>query len=78
MFYRCSFLKNINLSFFNTNNITNMSFLFAESSSLASIDLSNFNTNNVKDMNGMFDECYLLTKNNVITKDKRILNKLKI
>ena len=34
MFYGCSSLTNINLSNFNTNNVTNMSWMFDECSSL--------------------------------------------
>ncbi len=35
---------------------------------------SNFNNNNVKNMSYMFSGCKILTNNNVITNDKRILN----
>ena len=42
--------------------------------SLTNINLSNFNTNNVNDMSYMFYECKKLKRNNIITKDKRILN----
>ena len=76
MFYGCSSLTNIDLSNFNTNNVTDMSWMFSECSSLTNIDLSNFNTNNVTDMSGMFSGCNKLTKNNIIVKDKRILEKL--
>ena len=48
--------------------------MFSECSSLTNINLSNFNTNNVKNMSGMFWGCNKLNKNNIITKDKRILN----
>ena len=74
MFYGCSSLKIINLSNFNTNNVTNMSAMFYECSSLKNIDLSNFNTNNVTDMGCMFYGCPSLNKNNIIIKDKIILN----
>ena len=74
MFSGCSSLTNINLSNFNTNNVKYMSWMFNGCSSLTNINLSNFNTNNVKDMSDMFFECKKLKKNNIITKDKRILN----
>ena len=74
MFYGCSSLTNINLSNFNTNNVKDMSHMFSGCSSLTNINLSNFNTNNVNNMCGMFDGCDKLKKNNIITKDKRILN----
>ena len=59
MFNRCSSLKEINLSNFNTNNVTNMSFMFYKCSSLKEINLSNFNTNNFTDMSYMFCDCSL-------------------
>ena len=52
-----------------------LSFMFRECSSLTNINLSNFNTNNVYDMSYMFFGCKQLTKNNIIAKDKKILNK---
>ena len=57
MFFECSSLKEINLSNFNTNNVTNMSYMFSECSSLKDLNLSNFNTTNVTNMNYMFDRC---------------------
>jgi len=57
MFYECYSLKSIDLSSFNTNNVTNMRNMFNRCSSLKSIDLSSFNTNNVTDMNNMFSYC---------------------
>ena len=54
VFYGCSSLININLSNFNTNNVTDMSDMFRNCSSLTSLNLSNFNTNNVTNMRGMF------------------------
>ena len=74
MFSGCSSLTNINLSNFNTNNVKDMSGMFYGCSSLTNINLSNFNTNNVKYMSFMFLGCKKLNKNNIITKDKRILN----
>ena len=57
MFNGCSSLKEINLSNFNTHNVTDISCMFYECSSLKEINLSNFNTNNVTDMQYMFDGC---------------------
>ena len=74
MFYGCSSLTKIDLSNFNTNNVTNMGCMFYGCSSLTNIDLSNFNTNNVTNIGGMFQGCKALKKENIITKDKRILN----
>ena len=50
----CSSLKKLNLSNFNTNNVTNMSGIFSESSSLKELNIYNLNTNNVTSMRGMF------------------------
>ena len=50
MFYECKSLTNINLSNFNTQNVTNMNNMFEGCGSFTSINLSNFNTHNVTDM----------------------------
>ena len=47
MFQGSSSLKNLNLSNFNTNNVTDMGYMFYKCSSLTNLNLSNFNTNNV-------------------------------
>ena len=64
MFFRCSSLSNLNLSNFNTQNVTDMNGLFSGCSSLLNLDLSNFNTQNVTNMSNMFDDCRSL---NIIT-----------
>ena len=74
MFYKCSSLTNIDLSNFNTNNVTKMRGMFYKCSSLTNIDLSNFNTKNVNDIWGMFGGCKSLNKNNIVIKDRKILN----
>ena len=51
MFSGCNSLTNLNLSNFNTQNVTNMSFMFSECDSLTNINLSNFNTQNITNMN---------------------------
>ena len=61
MFYECSSLTNIDLSNFNTQNVTNMGDMFNGCSSLTNIDLSNFNTQNVTNMCRMFYDCSSLT-----------------
>ena len=65
MFRDCSLLTSINLSNFNTNNVTNMASMFSCCSSLTSINLSNFNTNNVTNMASMFYNCSSLTSINL-------------
>ena len=52
-----SSLENLDLSGFNTSNVTNMEYMFRNCSSLTSIDLKNFNTSKVTNMSYMFYEC---------------------
>ena len=71
MFNNCSSLTSLNLSNFNTNNVTNMCAMFQSCSSLNSLNISNFNTNNIINLNYMF---YNLHKDcKLITFDKNIL-----
>ena len=60
MFFQCKSLKQLNLSNFNTYNVTNMHCMPYECSSLNEINLLNFNANNVIDMFYKFDGCSLL------------------
>ena len=57
MFYDFNSLISLDLSNFNTKNVTNMSHMFFNCNSLKSLDLSNFNTQNVIHMNSIFREC---------------------
>ena len=57
MFSNCSSLKELDLSNFNTNKVTDMSYMFYNCSSLKKLDISNFNTNKVKVVSYMFYEC---------------------
>ena len=50
-------LKELNLSSFNTNNVTNMEGIFHKCISLVELNLSNFKTNNATDMVGMLYSC---------------------
>ena len=72
MFHGCSSLKELNLSLavlnlsnFNTNNVTNMCYMFSGCSSLKELNLSNFHTTNVTNMNNMFSGCSSLTELNL-------------
>ena len=75
MFSDCKSLTNLNLSNFNTQNVTNMEYMFYSCISLTNLNLSNFNTQNVINMGGMFNDCYSLT--DLITKDNKILKEFK-
>ena len=49
------------LKYLNTEQVTNMSYMFSDCSALTSLDLSNFNTAKVRDMSYMFFRCSALT-----------------
>ena len=70
MFWGCFSLNSINLSSFNTSNVTNMSFMFYNCSSLNSINLSSFNISNDTYMSCMFYKCSSLKKKNIIFNNK--------
>ena len=61
MFYECSSLTSIDLSGWNTSNVTVMNNMFHGCSSLTSLDLSSFDTSNVTNMTWMFYNCNSLT-----------------
>ena len=59
LFYRCSYLGDIDVSEFDTSRVSNMSGMFSETP-IFSIDTSGFDTSNVTDMSGMFANCIYL------------------
>ena len=61
MFYNCKSLSLINLSNFNTQNVTDMEYMFCGCNSLSSLDLTNFNTQNLTNMKAMFFNCNSLS-----------------
>ena len=61
MFRECSDLTSIDLSNFDTSNVTTMYGMFNTCRSLTSLDISSFNTVNVTNMDYMFSNCYNLT-----------------
>ena len=65
MFYECDKLTNIDLSNFNTQDVTNMRSMLSFCWSLTNINLSNFDTQNVTDMSDMFYECKSLKNINL-------------
>ena len=61
-----TYLKTINgIEYLNTNDVTNMAYMFHDCSNLTSIDVSHFNTANVTNMSCMFRGCEDLTSLNV-------------
>ena len=61
MFYDCSNITTIDLSSFDTKNVTNMSYMFSGCDNITNLDLSSFDTKNVTNMSNMFCDC-----NNII------------
>ena len=61
MFANCSGLTNLDVSNFDTSNVTYMGDMFAYCSGLTSLDVSKFDTSNVTYMYGMFEGCSGLT-----------------
>ena len=61
MFYKCSSLTSLDVTHFNTANVTDMSYMFSSCSSLTSLDVTHFNTANVTNMSTMFYNCSKLT-----------------
>ena len=57
MFYGCSNLASVDVSGFNTSQITNMNSMFYGCDSLKKLDLTGFDTSRVKDMGWMFYGC---------------------
>lgn len=60
MFEQCEALTSLNVSSFNTANVTDMHEMFRDTA-LPSLDLSHFDITNVTDMGQMFDGCTALT-----------------
>ena len=65
MFYACSDITEINLSNFDSSNITDMSDMFNACISLTSINFSNFKTSQVTTMSNMFYACTSLKSINL-------------
>ena len=61
MFFGCNNLTTLNISNFDTQNVTNMGWMFLGCNNLTTLDLSNFDTKNVTDMTSMFYDCNSLT-----------------
>ena len=62
------------LKYLNTEQVTNMSYMFSDCSALTSLDLSNFNTAKVRDMSYMFSRCSALTT--IYASDKFVTSKV--
>ena len=60
----CIFLKRIDLSGFNTENVTDMKFMFYDCVNLVDLNVSNLNTSTVTDMSYMFCNCQSINQSN--------------
>ena len=65
---------NYKIKYIFNENITNMTRMFCSCYALTNINLSNFNTQNVTNLRYIFYGCEALKKENIITKDNKILN----
>ena len=65
MFRGCRSLTSVNLSNFDTSNVTSMDSMFNNCSGLTSVNLSSFDTSNVTNMSYMFNNCSGLTSINL-------------
>jgi surface protein len=61
MFTNCSSLTTLDVSGFDTSNVTNMATVFTNCSSLTTLDVSGFKTGSATSMSGMFSGCAKLT-----------------
>ena len=60
LFDGCSGLTSLDVSNFDTSNVTDMSSMFSWCNGLQQLDLSGFNTSKVTNMSSMFNECRTL------------------
>lgn len=65
MFYGLYALQSVDLSAFDTSNVTDMHSMFTKCNALESLNLSNFNTSKVTNMSAMFEQCSTLTTLNL-------------
>ena len=57
MFYGCASLSQLDVSNWNTSNVTNMAYMFAGCNAITYLDVSNFDTSKVTNMDYMFEKC---------------------
>ena len=72
MFRGCSSLTELNLSNFNTNNVTDIGCMFSGCSSLTELNFSNFNIDKVTNIFIMFYKCSNELKKKIREQNKRI------
>ena len=78
MFSDCKSLTSLDLSNFDTSNVTNMSYMFDGCRSITSLDLSNFNTSKVTTMECMFSTCSSLRSLNITSFDTSKVERMRL
>lgn len=72
MFGECTNLASLDLSSFDTGNVTSMTWMFYHCPSLTSLDVSSFDTSKATGMRGMLDSGSNLNK--ITVGDKFVIN----
>ena len=75
MFSNCKSLQTLELSSFNTSNVTDMMFMFWGCESLKTLDISSFDMSNFKNTYNMLSGCNSL-RTVKIPKDKKSMQKI--
>ena len=77
MFYKCSDIIEIDLSYFDSSQVIDMSGMFYYCSSLTLLNLENLNTSNVINMGSMFSHCSSITTFNLSNFDTSKVTNMK-
>ena len=77
MFSNCEALTSLDLSGFNTSNVTNMVAMFYECSGLTYLDLSRWDTSKVTNMNSIFSGCNALKTIRMVGCSQTTIDKIK-
>ena len=77
MFYDCSSIISLDLSWWNTSNVTDMSGMFENCMALTSLDLSGWDTSNVTNTVGMFRGCSALKTIRMVGCSQTTIDKIK-
>ena len=76
MFYNCENIIDINLSSFDTRDVTDMSYMFYGCKKITNLDLSSFDTKNVTNMKSMFEGCKKITQLDLTPFDTKNVTKM--
>ena len=76
MFSFCEKITNLDLSSFDTKNVSDMNSMFYNCNNITNLDLSSFDTKNVSSMNAMFYNCNKLKSIKIKKNMNNIFSKL--